>query len=109
MPRRNPLPTKKAVLKAIAARKAAPKPRGRTITDQQVADAMPLFLEAVRSKVAMYNAMTAIEDILGFDAKDLDDTIEGLAFNCDAPEDALESVTEKAVREYLKHAKKDGK
>lgn len=83
--------------------------RKRKITKEQVRAAMPLLVAAVRGKVQMYNAMRAIEtDILGFDVKaDLDDTVEGMAFNCDLPEDAEQHVTERDVRELLETAKKD--
>jgi hypothetical protein len=73
-------------------------------TKKRIEQALPLLRRAARAKVEYYNALREIEqDVIGYDVHGLDDGVDGLAFNCDLPEDA-DKITEadaKAVIQSL--------
>jgi hypothetical protein len=76
-------------------------------TKAQVAQALPILRRAAAAKVAYYNACREIEqEVIGHDVDGLDDGVDGLAFNCNVPEDA-DKITEKDARAILKHVRRE--
>jgi hypothetical protein len=71
------------------------------ITPEMIAEIRPLLARAVRTRVAYYEAVSALETELGFDVDSIDDYYEGLVFAADEPKDARRLVTSKATREFL--------